>query len=321
MSELIHVPVMPVQVIELLAPPGPGLVIDATVGEGGHSALFLEHSPHLQLVGLDADAVMLERAAMRLAPFSGRFSLRHVWFDRYFSAYPETERPRVVLFDLGISMFHYQQAGRGFSFREQEQLDMRLDPESGRSAADIVNQYGERELADLLFQLGEERYSRRIAAAIVRRRREAPIASAHDLAEVVFTSVPVAYRHGRIHPATRTFQALRIEVNGELQRLRRALEAALDVLDVGGRLGVISFHSLEDRIVKQLFRERKNRSIDAGHAPMNSSEMHWSERKGNGEQFSLVTRRPLVADDEECRSNPAARSAKFRVIEKVREVS
>lgn len=316
MNEGVHVPVMPAQVIELLAPPGPGLVIDATVGEGGHSALFLAHSPHLQLVGLDADAVMLERAAGRLAPFSGRFRLRHIWFDRFFASYPETDRPKAVLFDLGISMFHYQRAGRGFSFRELEQLDMRLDLESGPSAADIVNQYSERALADLLFQLGEERYSRRIAAAIARRRRETPITSAHDLAEIVFTSVPVAYRHGRIHPATRTFQALRIEVNDELQRLRRALEAALDVLDVGGRLGVISFHSLEDRIVKQMFRERKNRSIEAEPAPMNSNE-----RGSAGEQFTVLTKRPLVADEQECGRNPAARSAKFRVIEKVREVS
>lgn len=316
MSEQVHVPVMPAQVIELLAPQGPGLVIDATVGEGGHSALFLEHSPHVQLVGLDADAAMLERAATRLAPFSGRVSLRHVWFDRYFTSYPEPERPTAVLFDLGISMFHYLRAGRGFSFREQERLDMRLDPSSGRSAADIINQYSEQALADLLFQLGEERYSRRIAAAIVRRRCEVPITSACDLSEVVFTAVPVAYRHGRIHPATRTFQALRIEVNGELDRLRNALEAALDNLAGDGRLGVISFHSLEDRIVKHLFRERKNRSTGAVHTPMNRSE-----REDSGEQFRLLTKRPLVADAEECRRNPAARSAKFRVIEKSKEVS
>lgn len=312
MSELIHVPVMPQQVLRYLAPAqNRGLIVDATLGEGGHSALFLENSPHVHLVGLDADATMLERAAVRLAPYSGRYSLHHVWFDDYFASYSqEQERPVAVLFDLGISMYHFRQSGRGFTFREQERLDMRLNPSAQTSAATIVNTSSERQLADLIFQLGEERYSRRIAAAIVRRRHQAPIETAADLADIVNRCVPPAYRHGRIHPATRTFQALRIAVNAELDRLARALEAAIDVLAVGGRLGVISFHSLEDRIVKHAFRERKNRSISASQAPMSSSE-----------RVQVLTKKPLVADQDECQRNPAARSAKFRVLEKTEGVS
>ncbi|TVQ39992.1 MAG: 16S rRNA (cytosine(1402)-N(4))-methyltransferase RsmH [Spirochaetaceae bacterium] len=310
MDELVHVPVMPQEVIRYLAPPEGGLVIDATLGEGGHSALFLDASPRIHLVGLDADATMLERAAWRLAPYSQRCTLRHIWFDDYFSSYREPERPMAVLFDLGISMYHFRQSGRGFALREQERLDMRLNPSSQTTAETIVNTCGEQEIADLIFRFGEERYSRRIAAEIVKRRRQAPIETAAELAAIVAGCVPPGYRYGRIHPATRTFQALRIAVNSELDRLQRALDAAIDVLADGGRLGVISFHSLEDRIVKHTFRQRRNRSMAEARTPMSSSE-----------QVQIITRKPLIAEPQECRANPASRSAKFRVIAKGKGVS
>lgn len=328
MNDTIHVPVMPEEVVRYLAPPAGGLIVDATLGEGGHSALLLDASPRAHLVGLDADATMVERAARRLAPYAGRAALRNVWFDQYFSSESGDERPMAVLLDLGISMYHFRMSGRGFSFAGEERLDMRLDEAVGLSAADIVNGWPERQIADLIFEFGEERLSRRIAAAICRERRREPIHTAHQLSEIVFSSVPVSYRHGRIHPATRTFQALRIVVNDELSRLQRVLCAAIRRLAPGGRLGVISFHSLEDRIVKQTFRAfsvgaPEKQCTDADHSPMSKE----GRRSGYSASSSvnevgvdlpvrILTKKPLVPSDQECRENPASRSAKFRVLEK-----
>jgi len=200
--------------------------------------------------------------------------------------------------DLGISMYHFSASHRGFSFRADEPLDMRLSDTLERSAADLVNELPEDELADLIYRYGEERLSRRIAARISEQRSTSPIETTKELADAIWKSVPASYRHGRLHPATRTFQALRIAVNGELDRVERVIPLVLGRLAIGGRLGIISFHSLEDRIVKHRFREL------AVTGP-----------------YEVLTRKPIVPSEDEVRANPAARSAKFRVIARTGEAA
>ncbi|MBU8913161.1 MAG: 16S rRNA (cytosine(1402)-N(4))-methyltransferase RsmH [Spirochaetales bacterium] len=298
--EPVHQSVLVSEVLEFLAPDDTDrLVIDATVGEGGHSACFLQRFPGIRVIGIDADQVMLERARQRLEEFEGRVELVNEWFDTYFGAAPSAVRPNRILMDLGVSMYHFTKAARGFSFREDEPLDMRLDAggplgDRTETAADLVNTLREPDLADLIYQFGEERLSRRIAAAICRERDSRPFRTAAQLADIIRGAVPSSYRHSRIHPATRTFQALRIAVNSELDRVKRAIPAALEMLSPAGRLGIISFHSLEDRIVKHSFRDA------AGTGP-----------------YRLLTKKPVTASDEERVSNSASRSAKFRVIERV----
>ena len=286
------------------------LMVDGTLGEGGHTEAFLTAFPNLRVIGIDADVRIQARARERLAPFGDRVIFYPGWSDVFFSEYPKDQkRPDRILIDLGISLFHYEKSGRGFSFRSDEPLDMRLDPSTGESAADIVNRMRESELADLIYQYGEEQYSRRIARAICAARQIAPFTTAKALAECVFTSVPVAYRHGRIHPATKTFQALRIAVNEELDRLPRLLGLALDTLAPGGRLGVITFHSLEDRIVKNYFRDRSKACTCPPEVPI---------CKCGGKPFlELLTRKALAPSDAEIARNSPSRSAKLRVVRKI----
>ncbi|MGX8681583.1 MAG: 16S rRNA (cytosine(1402)-N(4))-methyltransferase RsmH, partial [Spirochaetales bacterium] len=195
-------------------------------------------------------------------------------------------------FDLGISVFHYEESGRGFSFKREEKLDMRLNTEADLDACDVVNDYDETSLANLIYNYGEERYSRRIAAAICRARQTKRIEYTNELADIIWDAVPNEYRHRRIHPATKTFQALRIEVNGELDRIEPALEGALKALKPGGRIAVITFHSLEDRPVKWFFKNREN-------------------------VLEILTKKPVEPTEEECEMNPPSRSAKLRVVEKL----
>ncbi len=295
--EPVHRSVLLEEVLTFLEPARAGSVlVDATLGEGGHSASFLRRYPSSRVIGVDADATMVARASDRLDEYGERVEFVNAWFDDYFA---ETAvRPDRVLMDLGISMYHFSMAGRGFSFRADEPLDMRLSGELEESAADLVNGRDETELADIIFRYGEERLSRKIASRIVERRAEEPISTTKELADVIWRSVPPSYRHGRIHPATRTFQALRIAVNGELSRVERAIPLVLERLQPGGRLAIISFHSLEDRIVKHRFRELAS---DGG--------------------FAVLTRKPIVPSEEEITSNSASRSAKLRVIERVTEAA
>jgi 16S rRNA (cytosine1402-N4)-methyltransferase len=211
--------------------------------------------------------------------------------------------------DLGVSLFHYEKSGRGFSFRYDEKLDMRLDTSSGLSAADLINRLSEKDLADLIYNNAGERYSRRIAKAINEAKNITPINSSAVLAEIIEGAVPPAYRHAPIHPATKTFQALRISVNGELSRLEGLLESAFRVLEPGGRMGVISFHSLEDRIVKNFFRDKNKDCICAPEAPI---------CKCRGQRaVTLLTQKGVTPGEEETRKNPPSRSARFRVVEKI----
>lgn len=309
--DIVHTSVLLAECLEMLAPEqGDSLLVDGTLGEGGHTEAFLAAYPNLRVIGIDADVRIQARARERLAPFGDRVIFYPGWSDVFFQEYPKDQkRPDRILIDLGISLFHYEKSGRGFSFRSDEPLDMRLDPTSGDSAADIVNRMRENDLADLIYQYGEEQYSRRIARAIVETRKIAPFATAKALAECIFTAVPAAYRHGRIHPATKTFQALRIAVNEELDRLPRLLGLALDTLAPGGRLGVITFHSLEDRIVKNYFRDKSKACTCPPEVPICKC--------GGKPAVELLTRKAMAPSDEEISRNSPSRSAKLRVVRKI----
>ena len=311
LMDTVHYSVLQQEVLQYLVPPrGEGLFIDCTLGEGGHSELALQENPGIKIVGLDADAHILEIARQRLEPFKERVRLYNTWFNAFFREYPlGGERPDVILFDLGISIFHYERAGRGFSFQKEEPLDMRLDTTLEISAYDIINTYPEKELARIFFEYGEERYSRMIAASIVRERAKSSIETSAELAQLIKSSVPAKYRYGRIHPATRSFQALRIMVNGELARLESVLEDALSVLKVGGRIGVISFHSLEDRIVKQ-FLQKKSQTC--------TCPPEWPICKCGGQAVvKLIQKKPIQPSEDEVDKNAPSRSAKLRVAEKL----
>jgi 16S rRNA (cytosine1402-N4)-methyltransferase len=308
----IHQSVLLKEVIAFLVPPADGgLFVDATLGEGGHSLAFLERYPGLSVIGVDADPAILAAARERLGAFSDRIRFVNSWYSSFFKDYPAGPGPDLVLMDLGISRFHYESAGRGFSFDRDEPLDMRLSPDLPTSAADIVNTSEASELMEILFTFGEERYARSIVTRLVRERSREPFGSAVRLAAVIASAVPGTYRHGRIHPATRTFQALRIAVNRELEQLEAGLAEAVRVLAPAGRVGVITFHSLEDRIVKRFFREK---SRDCTCPP------EWPICQCGGKaELRRVTGKPVTASDEEVSLNPASRSAKLRVAQKPRK--
>jgi 16S rRNA (cytosine1402-N4)-methyltransferase len=289
------------------------MMIDATMGEGGHSYAFLSRFSDLSVVGIDADPSIQAVAKERLAEFGDRVQFYQGWAQDFFAAYPaDLARPHTVLADLGVSLFHYKKSGRGFSFSADEKLDMRLDSSRGTSAAELLMRMSEQNIADILYNNAGERYSRRIARAIVQeRQRGGAIATAAALTELVERAVPAAYRHGPTHPATKTYMALRIEVNRELFRLPDLLEGALDALEPGGRLGFISYHSAEDRIIKNFYK-MKNR--DCSCPPQAPSCTCGGKRKVN-----ILTRKGVTAGETEIKRNPPSRSARLRVAEKISE--
>ena len=293
--EFLHYPVMHKEVLDNLTIPcdRDSVMIDCTTGEGGHTKLFLDTYPQLSVIGLDRDKEIQKKAIERFKDYGDRFTPVNTWFNDYL-AEKESDSVDAVLFDLGISIFHYEESERGFSFRKEEKLDMRLDENQSLDASVVVNEYSEEALSDVIYKYGEERYSRRIARTIVEKRKEKRIESSSELASIISSCVPREYRYGRIHPATRTFQALRIEVNKELDRISPALENALRVLKPNGRVAVITFHSLEDRIVKWYFKDRYEKYGD----------------------ISILTKKPIIPTDKECDENPPSRSAKLRVVEK-----
>lgn len=311
----LHTPVLLEECIDLLSPEGEpfeqnAFMIDSTLGEGGHTEAFLGRYGNLRICGVDADGAIQSRARERLARFEGRVEFFNGWFDEFYANYPVAlPRPNLILFDLGISIFHYELSGRGFSFRSEEPLDMRLDGSKKTSAADIVNGYDEGRLADLIFSYGEEKFSRRIARAICERRVLKKFETSAELAELIYGVVPQSTRYGKIHPATRTFQALRIAVNEELSRLPRALFDAFDVLEIGGKMGVITFHSLEDRIVKKFFRNLGKECV----CPPNVATCVC----GGKPCAEILTRKGVVPSDDEIKRNPPSRSAKLRVVRKI----
>lgn len=318
--EIVHTPVLLKPCLEYLSPVGEpyeksAWMVDSTLGEGGHSNAFLSTFSSLNIIGIDADSVIQSRAKERLAPYGDRMHFYNGWFNDFYASYPaEFPKPDLILFDLGISVFHYERSGRGFSFRYDEPLDMRLDPNSEKeSAADIVNGMNEEALANLIYLYGEEKLSRRIARAVVEARNGGKIESSKVLAEIIFNAVPANYRYGQIHPATRTFQALRIAVNSELRHIPDALHNAFNNLNVGGKLGVITFHSLEDRIVKNYFRNLGKKCV----CPLEVS----SCRCGGEPCAEILTRKPIGPTDEEIRENSPSRSAKLRVVKKLRDAT
>jgi 16S rRNA (cytosine1402-N4)-methyltransferase len=290
----------------------PVLGIDCTLGEGGHSLGLLQKYSTLRIIGLDADPEIQARARTRLAQFGDRVTFHTGWFNDFFTNYPlNLPKPLLILFDLGISIFHYEISRRGFSFNAEEYLDMRLNPETAENASVLVNRLPEMELADLIYRYGQERYSRRIARAVAAYRKTAAIKTAAQLGNIVYQVVPAAYRHGKIHPATKTFQALRIAVNGELRRLFPALQGAFSVLAPGGKMGVISFHSLEDRIVKDYFRALSWDCICPPGEPICIC--------GGKPAAELVTKKPVIAAEKEVAENQPSRSARLRVVCKLRD--
>ena len=314
--EIIHTSVLLNETLEWLSPENESFadnafMVDSTLGEGGHSFAFLNRYKNLQIIGLDADQKIQARAKERLSCFGNRMNFHLGWFNDFYANYPDNlPKPNLILFDLGISVFHYERSGRGFSFRYDEELDMRLNDSEGKSASDIVNTMREDELANLIFNYSEERYSRRIARAIVENRQLAPITNSKTLAQIIYDCVPAPYRHGGIHPATKTFQALRIAVNAELNRLPEALCSAFNVLEVGGKMGVITFHSLEDRIVKNTFRNWAKVCSCPPEQPICTC--------GGSPKVELLTRKPIGPTEEEVKENSPSRSAKLRVIRKLR---
>jgi len=290
-----HEPVMVPEVLALLAPARGGLYVDCTVGLGGHGRALLEAGAS-RLLGLDRDLAALAVAAETLAAYRDRVELVHADYRDLDRVLDERGIGGVdgALADLGVSSMQLDSDGRGFSFRRDEPLDMRMDRSRGDTAASLVARAGEEEIADVIFRFGEERYSRRVARAIVNARAESPIETTGRLAAIVRRAVPLRGRQ-RIDPATRTFQALRIWVNRELDGLDAFLARTAERLLTGARLAVITFHSLEDRIVKHAFRALA----------------------GSGGALRLVTKRPLTPADDEVARNPRARSAKLRAIERL----
>ncbi len=276
-----HIPVLRDEVVAALEPKPGGIYLDATLGAGGHSAAILAAAPQIRLVALDCDDRALTIAETRLAPWRDRVELVRTNFADYD---PGDLRFDGILADLGVSSMQFDTADRGFSFRHSAPLDMRMDQRQALTAADVVNTWDERPLADAIYLYGEERRSRSIARRIVADR---PFQTTTDLAEAIARCVPKKYRYGRIHPATRTFQALRIIVNHEIQSLETFLAQAPQWLKPGGHLAVISFHSLEDRPIKHRLRE----------SPL----------------VQVLTKKPIIPTEIECERNPRSRSAKLRV--------
>jgi len=305
-----HLSVMPEEVLHWLQPQDQGIYLDGTIGGAGHAKLILESAPGCRLIGLDRDPAALQKAEEVLVFFGERVSLHQATFDQAGQVLQLLGIDRLdgMLLDLGVSSHQLDTPERGFSFRHDAPLDMRMNPTVGKTAADVVNNAEEEELVRIFFTYGEERFARRIARKIVAQRSETPITRTTELAQLVRQTVPGGNKPGRIHPATRVFQALRIHVNDELEQVRNGVDAGIDLLKPGGRLVVISFHSLEDRIVKQLFRERAKGCICPPRLPVcqcnKQPEVRLLTRKGG---------KPTVTEIE---LNARSRSAVLRAVER-----
>jgi 16S rRNA (cytosine1402-N4)-methyltransferase len=313
-----HTPVLLERCLELLSPALTGagesgrrpVHVDATLGLGGHAEAVLAAHPDVLLVGLDRDPQALGRSAQRLAPYADRTHLVHAVYDELPDVLSRLELDTVdsVLFDLGVSSMQLDEVGRGFAYAQDAPLDMRMDPTTGITAEEVVNSYPPADLVRLLRAYGEEKFATRVVSAIVRERQRARITSSARLAELVREAIPAATRRTGGHPAKRTFQALRIEVNRELASLEAALPAALDALAVGGRIVVMAYQSLEDRLVKRAFAERAKST-----APVDLPV----ELPGTGPSLRLLTRGAELADEAEVRANPRAAPVRLRAGQRI----
>lgn len=301
-----HRPVLATEVVELLAPRAGALVVDATCGGGGHSEAILRTGANI--LGLDQDPDAIAYAGERLGQFGGRVTLRQANFRKAAQVLDDLGIIGIggALFDLGVSSRQLENADRGFSIMRNGPLDMRMDPRCELTAADVVNSYSEEELTHLFRDLGEEPAARRIASQLVKQRKTEPFRETVPLARAI---EKIVWRQGRRHPATQVFQALRMEVNDELGALEEGLRALTARLEAGARIAVITFHSLEDRIVKNFFRDRSREFLD---------RPEWPEPRPNPDyKFALITLKPVEPEAEEQRINPRSRSAKLRVAERI----
>jgi 16S rRNA (cytosine1402-N4)-methyltransferase len=309
-----HISVMLDRCIELLSPTillnKKPVIIDCTLGLGGHTEALLEKFPTLTVIGIDRDQIALERAGARLARFGDRFKSAHAVFDQIGEVVKEHGIHEVngVLFDLGVSSIQLDEVGRGFSYSQDAPLDMRMDRSRGITASEIVNTYAPGALVKILRTFGEEKFATRIVENIVKARAKAPLNSTQELAALVKESIPAATRRTGGNPAKRTFQALRIEANDELGAITRALPIALDLITIGGRVVVLSFQSLEDRIVKEIFVERST-SMSPRNLPVELPEF--------AAKFAMVSKSGETPTDEELATNPRSASVRLRAIEKV----
>jgi 16S rRNA (cytosine1402-N4)-methyltransferase len=309
-----HVPVLLDRVVALVAPalqqPG-SVMVDATLGLGGHTEAVLDRCPEARVIGIDRDTHALDRSRERLAPYGERVTFVHAVYDEIGEVLREQGLGHVdgVLFDLGVSSMQLDVRERGFAYAEDAPLDMRMNDTTGPTAADVLNQYPVEELARILRQYGEERFARRIAESVVRERAKEPFTTSARLVELIRDAIPAPARRTGGHPAKRTFQALRIEVNDELSVLRRALPAAIEAIGVGGRVVVMSYHSLEDRLTKQAFAEATRSTVppDMPFVP-----------EGSEPALRLVTRGAEKASEAEIEENPRAASVRLRAVERVR---
>ncbi len=312
MKEYLHTPVLAEEVIAYLKCREGGTFVDATVGEGGHTLEILRASGENRVIGIDQDQEILEQARERLTGYADRVTLMHDDFTRL----PQLlqglgiERVDGLLFDFGVSQFHFQHQGRGFSLYEDGPLDMRIDTRGKVTAFDIVNRFPLEELEKILRSNGEERWAKRIVTVIGEERRQGEIKTTGELAEICSRAIPRRYHPRRLHPATKTFMALRIAVNDELNKIAKALTSTPFLLKQGGRIGCIAFHSLEDRIVKENFKKMERQCICPPSLPQCACG-------GREKVLQIITRRPLIPGPAELRNNPRARSAKLRVAERV----
>lgn len=312
-----HVPVLLERIVDLLAPVldhADAVLVDATLGRAGHTRAVLQTCPSARVIGLDRDPAALLEARASLGDLATRVTFVHTVYDRMQETLAEHGHPHVdaVLFDLGVSSMQLDEHDRGFSYAHDAPLDMRMDPTVGRTAADVLAEADEHELSRILRQYGEERFARRIAAAVVRTRQAAPLTTSSQLVELIRGAVPAAARRTGGHPAKRTFQALRIEVNDELSALRRALPQAVSAIALGGRLVALSYHSLEDRMVKQELA--RHTRIDAP-ADLPIVPEHLLP------ELRALTRGAERADEHEIADNPRARSVRLRAAERIREAA
>ena len=301
-----HIPVLLPDVIDFMAPEQGKVIVDGTLGGGGHTEAMLQAGAHV--IGIDQDEQALVHAEARLEAYFDRFTAVKGNFENIQHLLRSLGQDKVdgILVDIGVSSWQLDEADRGFSFAKDGPLDMRMNRSEGRTAADLVNTASEQELKTIFFEYGEERASNKIARRLVERREQKPFTTTLDLADFISSMIP---RGGKSHPATRIFQALRIAVNDELGVLERLLMNASAMLRPGGRLAVITFHSLEDRIVKQFFKHTSQPQID---------RKEWPEPRPNPDyHFKLLTRRPVTASADELKQNRRSRSAKLRVVEKI----
>lgn len=310
MKDFAHYSVMAKECIESLAIDPNGIYVDATLGGGGHSSLIAAKLQKGLLIGIDQDRDAIAAATQRLAPYGERFKAVKSNFSALRAVMEEQNLPAIdgILFDLGVSSFQLDEESRGFSYRFDAPLDMRMDRENPLDAYQVVNTYSKEQLTEILYRYGEERMSPRIAAAICRRREEAPIETTGQLVEIIEKVFPPKERYGNKHPAKRTFQAIRIEVNGELKILEQAIRDAVELLKPGGRIAVMTFHSLEDRIIKNVFADLASGCICNKNLPVCVC--------GRKPVIKQITHKPITATPQELAENNRSKPAKLRVAEK-----